>query len=110
MSNTTSQPTGVTAVNELLTESERYDVLQSSRRRIALSVLEHESAPIHIDRLASTIAAQETASSDDEADPKRIAISLHHNHLPKLDDHGIVEYDTDSKEVAFTPSRRDLAR
>lgn len=43
--------------------------------------------------------ATDPAVSAEEAD--RLNVSLHHNHLPKLDDCGYVEYDVRSGDVAL---------
>jgi hypothetical protein len=34
-------------------------------------------------------------------DPDRVAVELHHRHLPKLDDLGVVEYDARSHRVRY---------
>jgi len=36
----------------------------------------------------------------------RIAIQLYHNHLPRLDDHGVVEFDPERRTVAYHPNER----
>jgi DNA-binding transcriptional ArsR family regulator len=41
------------------------------------------------------------SGGESAADHDRIAVSLHHNHLPKLADAGIVEYDARSETVRY---------
>jgi len=43
-----------------------------------------------------------------EARPDRngLSIQLIHNHLPKLDDHGIIHYDQENKVVQYQPDEQ----
>ncbi|WP_226022889.1 DUF7344 domain-containing protein [Halomicrobium salinisoli] len=65
--------------------------LADQRRRDALVVLESEGE-LSRDRLAEVLAAR---------DPDELALQLHHVHLPKLDDAGLVDYDPDAGTVAY---------
>lgn len=61
--------------------------------------------------LATNIAMQEqdTSIGDPQKDDhKRIQIQLHHVHLPKLEDAGLVEYDTDRRTVTLCISPQFL--
>lgn len=46
---------------------------------------------------------EELATSVDGEHAERLADDLHHNHLPRLAAHGIVEYDTRSGYVRYDP-------
>jgi DNA-binding transcriptional ArsR family regulator len=77
--------------------------LTSKRRRITLSVLKGWDVPMVNADLAREIATCET---DGEGDPDSETVadlhaSLHQVHLPKLDDAGLVEYDTVDGTVAY---------
>ncbi|RKD98269.1 DUF7344 domain-containing protein [Halopiger aswanensis] len=55
--------------------------------------------------LVDEIAARECSDSVGELDHsvrQRIEIELVHDHLPRLDHHGVVDYDHESKEVVLT--------
>lgn len=75
--------------------------LANERRRLTLRVLKDRDVPMARADLAREIAAYEI---DEEADPETVAdllASLHHVHLPKLEDAGLVEYDTADGTVAY---------
>ncbi len=65
--------------------------LADQRRRDALVVLESEGE-LSRDRLAEVLAAR---------DADELALQLHHVHLPKLDDAGLIDYDPDAGTAAY---------
>lgn len=80
-----------------LTETDLHRVLSSARRRVVLDVLADREAPMELAGLSSAVA-----SSQDGVDPQareRVAITLHHEHLPLLDDVGLVDYDPEARRV-----------
>ena len=50
------------------------------------------------------LLTQETKSNSDRRD--QIGIQLHHNHLPKLREQGLIEYDPDAQVVRYRPDQR----
>lgn len=78
-----------------------FDILANSRRRHLIALLrEHEKTDrIFLDTLSSQLAEYENAV--DEAIIE-IAITLHHHHLPKLDEAGFIRYDPSIKMIEFT--------
>lgn len=88
---------------EDLTDSEYHELFASSRRRAVLDVLASSSAPIGIEELALTIAVRERdAERADEEAIKCVTLYLHHVHLPKMAEFGVLEYDrTPSATVRF---------
>ena len=83
-----------------LRRDERYELLAAERRRLAVDVLSERDTPVALDDLAAAVAARETTESDPGADAvNRTAISLHHVHLPRLADAGVVEYDATDRRV-----------
>ena len=78
-----------------------YGILSESRRRYLLYYfLEHEHA--NIEGLAMQIAAWEEDVSIDavtESRKERVTTGLLHSQLPKLEEHGIVEYDGRTGDV-----------
>ncbi len=72
-----------------------YELLSESRRRYILYYL-LDSEHANIDGVALQIAAEEQDKAIElvsEDEKETITISLIHNHLPRLADHGIITYD-----------------
>ena len=90
--------TGEMASTAELNESERHQLLGSERRRTTLEVLSRRLTPIGLDELAAAVAERETDASS-EQHTERIRISLHHKHLPKMADMGVIDYDEESHRV-----------
>lgn len=85
-----------------LTESERHRLLHSERRRVVLAVLDEQAAVVEREHLAAEVAAHETGcDSPSEETVDRVELSLHHSHLPLMDELGVVSYDLDSDTVAL---------
>lgn len=77
-----------------LTESERHRLLASERRRLILEILAERSPPVRLEELSATVADRERGDDRRGADVEdRIAITLHHHHLPKMNALGVLEYD-----------------
>jgi DNA-binding transcriptional ArsR family regulator len=76
--------------SSVLSLDEIFDVLVSPRRRKALYVLYERSKPVGVDDLAAAVAAEMEVDADRLG---RIAISLDHTHLPKLEQARLVSYD-----------------
>lgn len=88
-------------------DSERvFDLLRHDYRHAIVAIL-HETSPIARQKLVATLAARGFGMVDDAEGRteltahRRIRIALHHNHLPRLDEAGVVEYDDEM--VAATP-------
>ena len=83
-----------------------YHLLQTQRRRDVLRYLRTADDRVRLRELAEQVAAweQETTIDDLSSDERqRVYISLYQSHLPKLDTHGIVDYDKDRGWVEPTP-------
>ena len=84
-----------------LGEGDRNRLLASRRRRLVLDVIEDRSTPIGLGTLARAIGTAEFGSEAIEPETiERLSISLHHNHLPRLDDVGALDYDAVSNHVS----------
>ncbi|MFC4246600.1 hypothetical protein ACFOZ7_06270 [Natribaculum luteum] len=82
--------------------SDVYDALSNERRRRVLSALSEETTPVDVAELAHTVATAETADrprGTPDEHVTQVHTSLHHVHLPKLTDLGLVEYDPDAETV-----------
>ncbi|MFC7133897.1 MULTISPECIES: DUF7344 domain-containing protein [Salinibaculum] len=84
-----------------LSESERHRVLASGRRRTVLNIIVGQTGPLELEDLATEVARAEfDGQPSTEATVGRVLASLHHRHLPILDEFGVVDYDSECKQVA----------
>jgi len=82
-----------------------FDILSNPRRRFVLHYLEQREEPVGLNELAAEIAARENDVPVDELTSqqrKRAYVSLYQTHVPKLEEVGVVTYDSESGEVALT--------
>ncbi|MFC7068640.1 DUF7344 domain-containing protein [Halobaculum lipolyticum] len=87
-----------------LTDSELYALLASDRRRAVMAVVENRCRSLGLEQLAANVAE---ALEGEEFDPgalRSLAIELHHVHLPKLSDAGLLDYDPAANWVDTDPS------
>lgn len=83
-----------------LSTSEQHRLLAAEQRRLVLEILEDESLPFGLKGLATEVAAREAENDTaNEETVRRVLISLHHTHLPALDDAGILTYDPESHRI-----------
>lgn len=82
-----------------------FDLLADQRRRYTLACLEDHSRTIALADLAEEVAVRENEEPIAEI-PKEeimtIRTSLYHNHVPRLADAGVVEYDSDCDSVRMS--------
>lgn len=76
-----------------LSIEERYTLLADPHRRCVIEHLDRSSGELEIVTLVDRIAER----SDDR---DRLLLTLHHNHLPRLEDYGIIEYDHHARTVS----------
>jgi hypothetical protein len=82
-----------------------FDVLSNPRRRYVLYYLRESGPSIELTNLAEEIAAWENDTTPEELtekERKRVYVSLYQTHVPKLEEVGFVEYDSDSGVVSLT--------
>ncbi len=82
-----------------------FELLSSALRRDVLAVLRDRRSPIGLDEIAEAVREEAASASETPSDPEKTRVALHHVHLPKLDDAGVVSYDPGTKTV--TPERLD---
>lgn len=98
---TTKQSPGAT-----FNESTRHRVLADERRRTACDVLAEREHEVELSDLADAVAGRE-ASDSAPASPERVGATLHHVHLPLLDDVGAVDYEPSTNRVTPNDSSLD---
>lgn len=90
-----------------------FDLLSSSRRRFILHHLRNRDEPVELGELATELAAWENNEQIEdvtEQQRKRVYVSLYQTHIPKLEEAGLVSYDSDSGEVTLLSTVRGLGR
>lgn len=94
-----------------LGESEVHYVLSNPRRRQTLAVLLSGADAVTVRDLSEQIAATESGTTPAPR-PLRESVynTLHQTHLPKLDEFGLVEYDSDRKLVYPRREARQVTR
>lgn len=104
----TSTADPVAGVDLLAEETElsfgdRLSLLADPHRRSVIACLDRVSDDIAVERLADRVATElaDSETVDDER-RRRVLFALHHNHLPHLDEHGVIEYDYDAGTVTPT--------
>lgn len=86
-------------------------ILQNGRRRNALQFLREADEVVRMGDLAEAVAAWENETTVDRLrceQRKRVYIALHQVHLPKLDEAGVVDYDSDRGTISLLPAARPL--
>ena len=82
---------------DALTKCQRHDLLANRFRQHVLAELAEGSAPIPLTELAEGVVVR-TADRPNR-DVRNVQIQLHHQHLPYLESHGLVEYDPSARTV-----------
>lgn len=85
--------------------TEIFSLLASAERQQVLIEL-WESGRTTVDELSRRIAAEDDERSSN--DVEYIEIQLVHNHLPRLEAYGVIEYDDGSGDVRLTATGEDL--
>lgn len=88
--------------------SDRHRVLAAERRRAALDILTNRTTPVDIDELAEAIATYEDSGTTQSERVDRIAVTLHHEHLPLMTDAGAIRYEPTSRRVEAVDATTDL--
>lgn len=78
------------------------ELIARSQRRRLLAHLDDVAGPVDLDDLAVELGGQHDGSLE------RTRVSLHHVHLPKLADAGVVEYSREHGNVELTPVGEQL--
>jgi DNA-binding transcriptional ArsR family regulator len=97
---------------ETLSRDDVFEVLSNARRRCALHYLkQHDGRRVELRELVDHIAAWENDTTTEKIggdERKRVYTALRQNHLPKLDEAGIVDYAQRRGEVELTENAREV--
>ena len=93
-----------------LDQSDIHDVLRNDRRRLVIERLRSGEGAEAVADLAEYIGSVESGESPPPRNVRQsVYVSLHQTHLPKLDDLGIVTYDSDTKTVTLAEAAAEVA-
>ncbi|WP_435153756.1 DUF7344 domain-containing protein [Haladaptatus sp. DFWS20] len=81
------------------TPSAVFDALHHPLRREVVRYFLNHECPVSLSELVEFGSTRETVSDENQ---RRLAIELHHNHLPKLTDYGFIVYDAQENTVERT--------
>lgn len=82
---------------DTLDEAERFALASHPLRREAIRWLAELDGSIALDDLATSLAADDSVSA--VTDPTRTRVELHHIHLPKLQECGLLAYDHENLTI-----------
>ena len=102
----------VTTAGDPLSRGEVFEVLRNQRRRYALAFLKRAGRPVELGDLAQQVAAWEYETSVDDVTPeqrKRVYTTLQQTHLPRMDEAGILAFDSDHGTVAPTDRTDEIS-
>ncbi|WP_458205652.1 DUF7344 domain-containing protein [Haladaptatus sp. NG-SE-30] len=94
-----------------LTQDVAFKMLSCRRRRHVMHYLLQQDGPVTLHELSKQLAAWENDVPFDEVTYKqrmRVYTAIRQSHLPKMDDGGIVEFDSNAGEVRLTDEATKL--
>jgi DNA-binding transcriptional ArsR family regulator len=86
-----------------------FDLLGDPERNRVLRILRRRGTPVSLDRVANLVESDESVGSGDDPAARgenQSAAELHHVHLPKLDDAGVIRYDREDRVVTALNEER----
>lgn len=76
-------------------------------RRLAIQQLRKDvDGETTFDDLVDRLLGDESLADHNRIDREKLAIQLYHAHLPKLADHGVVEFDPENRVVRYQPDEQ----
>ena len=95
-----------------LSKGDVFEVLRNQRRRYVLHYLKGDDGPVELGDLAQQVAAWEYETTTEEVTPaqrKRVYTTLQQTHLPKMDEVGILTFDSDHGVIESTNRTHDIS-
>ena len=77
-------------------------VLADADHRAVLATLSDAAGTLTVEALARRLARNASYSAAGGADVESVMLSLHHNHLPRLDEAGLIRYDRFGRTARYT--------
>ena len=94
-----------------LSKNEIFDVLRNSRRRVVISCLRTHGGSMSVEELTTQVAADEydvPAAEVTSTQYKRVYTGLYQCHLRRMEDLGVIDFDTDENTVRLCTVAADL--
>jgi len=91
--------------HQRLSDDKIFHLLQNERRRAVIRYLRDEEGTVSMRDIAEQVAAWEhdtSVAALDSDERQRVYIPLYQNHLPKLDEEGVIEYNQSRGTVERT--------
>lgn len=107
MKTTTPETASRRIESATLTPTALFELLANDRRRYVLHYLSQRIGAVSLDDLIEQVARWEDESTRNRRE--RILTDLHHTHLPKLTDAGVVRYDFERETVELLATADTLA-
>lgn len=86
-----------------LRPSVAFRILADVHRRFVCYLLVERGGTIPVDELAAHVAGTDPGPGESlQGLPSRAHRRLYHNHLPRLAEHGVVDYDREAEAVSLT--------
>lgn len=88
--------------DELISKDDYFNLLKNSRRRSILGIVNSVEDDISLKKLSETVSCLENGKAPEELDEREFKTSyivVYQNHLPKLEEHGIVSLEDDNISV-----------
>lgn len=104
--------TSRTDTEDQLSKGEIFEVLRNQRRRYVLQFLKQDDRPVELGDLAQQIAAWEYETTLDGVTPeqrKRVYTTLQQTHLKKMDEAGILVFDSENGIIRPTDRTSDIS-
>lgn len=79
-----------------------FRILADDHRRFLLYRLVERGGTVSLDELVAGLAGTDAEATPDQGLPGPLHRRLFHNHLPRLSEHGIVDYDREAEAVSLT--------
>ena len=109
MSQSPTAPDSDGPERDSMSDPERHRLLASDRRRALLDLLEGRGDPVDLVTAAEALVERERPSDAPAAETvEQVSITLHHRHLPLMDEVGLVDYDPAAKTVDVDHERLPL--
>ena len=84
-------------------------VADHRRRRVIQHLRREANGETSIDALVDRLYEDSATDTDRRVDREQFTIQLYHVHLPKLAEHGVVEYDPERGTIQYRPDEQTEA-